>query len=108
MSVTSVPAFAEALAEAVAHHLGGRQGQRIVHPGRTEQADRAGLDPVDRDRHHHDGAGGQRLDTVLGADGHRESGVQDVPQERDHHQLLLEDGQHRAHGVHGVEGGGHA
>ena len=75
----------------------------VVHAGRAEQADRAEVLPVDRDRRHHHGARRQRLEAVLGADGHREPPVEDVAQQGHHDQLLLEDGQHRAHRLDGVE-----
>ena len=41
---------------------------------------------------------------MLGADGHRESPVEDVAQERHDDQLLLEDGEDGAHRLDGVEG----
>ena len=40
---------------------------------------------------------------MLGADGHREPPVEDVAQQRHHDQLLLEDAQHRADRLDGVE-----
>ena len=63
------------------------------------------VDVVGRDD---DRALGQRLEAVLGADGDRQPAVDDVAEERDHDVLLLEGGEHLAHGLDRVEGGGHA
>ena len=96
----------EPLAQPLAHHVGGGQRPGVVHPGRAEQADGAGVVAVDGHRRHDDGAGGQRLEAVLGADGHREPAVEDVAEQGHHDELLLEDAEHRADGLDGVEGCG--
>ena len=95
-------------AEALAHHVRGGHGPGVVHARRAEQPHRAEVLPVDGDRRHDDGARRQRLEAVLGADGHREPAVEDVAQQRDDDQLLLEDGQDGAHRLDGVEGLGQA
>ena len=56
----------------------------------------------------HERARGQRLEAVLGADGHRQAPVEDVLDELHHHELLLEDREHRADRLDGVEGRRHA
>ena len=47
---------------------------------------------------------GQRRHAGLGADGHLLPAVEDVAQQRHDHVLLLEDAEHLAHGLDGVEG----
>ena len=79
----------------------------VVHPGRPEDADGAGHLSVDRDRGDDQRARRQRFEAVLGADGHRQATVEHFLDELHHDELLLEDGEDRAHGVDGVEGGGH-
>ena len=74
----------------------------------TEQPHCTEVLPVDGDRRHDDGARRERLESVLGADGHREPAVEDVAQQGDDDQLLFEDGQDGAHRFHGVERFGQA
>ena len=50
---------------------------------------------------------GERLDAVLGADGHGQAAVEDVAHQRHHDVLLLERAQHVAHRVDRVERTGH-
>ena len=45
---------------------------------------------------------------MLGADGHRQAPVEDVPNQGDQHELLFQDVQHLPDGGDGVEGGRHA
>ena len=43
---------------------------------------------------------------MLGPDRHRQAAVEHGTQQADHHQLLLQDGEHGADGLHRVEGHG--
>ena len=81
---------------------------RVVHAGRAEHADRAGRLTLDLVRGHDERALGQRGHARLGADGHLQAPVEHVAQQRDDDVLLLEDAEHLAHGVDGVERAGDA
>ena len=79
----------------------GDRGQRmfVVHAGRTQDADRARSFPFDLVGGHHDGAIGQGLHAVLGADRHRQTAVEDVADQGDQHELLLQDVEHLPDGA---------
>ena len=72
-----------------------------------EHADRAGGLALGLVRRHDQRALGQRGHAGLGADGHLQAAVEHVAQQGDDDVLLLEDAEHLAHGLDGVEGPSH-
>src|SRR5580704_3751934 len=80
-SVTAIVPSGDALPEALAHDVGRGHGAGVVHARRAEQPNGAEVLPVDGDRRHDDGTRRERLEAVLGADGHGEPTVEDVAQQ---------------------------
>ena len=96
-------ALFDAVAELLAHRFDGRKRLRVVHPGGAQHTDRSEMLSVDHDGGDHDRAGRQLLHPMFDADGHRHATVDDVAHERDHHELLLERGEHRSDDLDGIK-----
>ena len=75
----------------------------VLHSSGSEQSDRPGRQSVNGHGGHDDRTGGQRLETVLRANGDRQAAAQHVLDERDHEKLLFEDRQDLAHSLDTVE-----
>ena len=80
-----------------------RHRLRVVHAGRAEHADGAGRLPLRLVRGDDQRALGQRRHARLGADGDLQAAVEHVAQQGDDDVLLLEDAEHLAHRLEGVE-----